>query len=175
MAGLDTQSDVREIVPGGGARGVALDKLIALVAGSSHFQHAIGMDEAAARSRIFAPHLDDPKQKVPTHVVIGVGGLGYRRMDDGTYHPAGSMYLRFAVRASEAENRAKSLIAFVDAADGLLADILELAATDDRLCISDVEPLGEPAATPPQNVAGQLAARFYWHEAWKITWDTLGG
>jgi hypothetical protein len=171
---FDSKTDARELLPTG-TRGEALVKLVDLVAGSARFQTAAGVGESDARKHIHARHVDDPNQVARPFVVVGVGGLNYMRLADGSLHPSGVLRLRFTADATGGDDEAASMAEYLALADGILEDVVELADTDDRLCISSIEQTQDPVLTSAIDVAGRLAALPFWFCDWAITWDTIGG
>lgn len=162
-----------------GPQGEAIQKLAVMVAASSAFQERVrtyGQGELDAAKFVYSPHLDDPDQTKRPFALIMQGELGYHTVAGGSRNhmrPRGSLRLRLADNAQQ-EDDINSEVDFRNFVDGVLADLAEVSAVDDRLCIVAMTQTQEPSRTHPAHEAtvGNAARGFWWCE-YDVEWDAL--
>ena len=160
--------------------GIAIQKLIALVSAAPYFQSGTGTHSAtAAANLVFCPEKRNateyqqeqqspdafavitlPEGSVETEFVAG-GGKNYFTL-------SGMLELQF-IRQFEGDDKHEELVKFLNFSEGTWLYLLEHAAVDDNLAITNA-PRVSLTESSDQNVSGFAVQKRFHRAVYEISW-----
>jgi hypothetical protein len=160
-----------------GAQGLNLHKLVELVAASSVFQEKRDVTTAAlAENHIYWPWLeldDGAIDDARPFAVIEQGGIEWERLAGGGENhllPSGTLRLTLTDFDRWDTDYKSSATDFLNFVDGVIADVVEMAGSDDRAAIEGITQTQVPMQNDPTK---EPARRRYWSTQYEVSWNPI--
>lgn len=161
-----------------GPNGVAMQKLATLLSESAAWQARCGVTTADDALRfIHYPHFQETDQyQRPVAIISRTldGGFNARREAGGGanwFLYSGSLRLRIVDELQHFDEEKDPDVEFHNFTDTVITDLLDDAAVDDNLAISELSATVAPSRTDDAHVAHDHAALARYEAEWLISWD----
>ena len=154
-----------------GPRGIAMEKLVAMVSQSSTFQTRVGAGSAtAALPFIHYPYLDDVDSLSRPFALVTTGPLRSQRgsTDRSVFSGSFKLYISDVVQS---DNASDAEMIFCNFADGLIDDLVNtLSGVDANLIIQATDEEIPPSLSDPRKSTDKTQDRPFYTCVHRIDW-----